>query len=268
MRSNFFLAKIFAKILYSPLMFMYSTKFGNMVFATITNRFQFKFRDRTSAGNILGEVLKNSIKSEEREETVVFGIPRGGVITADRVAKKLSAFGFDLIITKKLTYPNDEEQAVGAVAEDGITYLDVRFAHEPRISPIFLEQEKSKQLLEIKRRAMLYLERPTRDIGSVLKDRIAILVDDGAATGATIIAAAKCIRRLHQRPNRLIIGVPIAPRNIVSLLERECEAEVKAIITPASTTFHSVEQYYKNFEQISDEQVISLVKGIVSNRSS
>jgi putative phosphoribosyl transferase len=89
-----------------------------MIFETITHRFQFRFKDRAAAAHILGEFVKNSIKCEQ-ENTVVLGIPRGGVITADIVARKLGAFYFDIIIPRKMTHPDNEEQAIGAIMEEG-----------------------------------------------------------------------------------------------------------------------------------------------------
>lgn len=231
-----------------------------MIFETITCRFQFRFKDRVTAGHVLGDFVRYSLKWEEREKTVILGIPRGGVITADIVARKIGASYFEVIIPRKLTYPDNQEQAIGAIMEDGLTYIEPHFANDLRISSDYLEKEKSKQIQEIKRRSTLYLKESKKDLNSILKDRTVVIVDDGAATGATIIAAAKWIKRLRVAPRCLIIAIPVAPKSTVRLLEKECEAEVKALITPSSAFFHSVEQYYKTFEQITDEQVIGIIK--------
>jgi putative phosphoribosyl transferase len=231
-----------------------------MIFERIASRFQFRFKDRVTAAHILGELVKNSLKREELKETVVLGIPRGGVITADILAKRVGAFRFDVIIPRKLTYPGNEEQAIGAIMGDGLTYIDQHFANDLMISSQYLEKEKSKQIQEIKRRSMLYLKEPKNNISSTVKDRTVIIVDDGAATGATIIAAAKWIRRVDAGPKNLIVAVPIAPKSTVNLLEKECGAEVKSLFSPSSAVFHSVEQYYKNFEQIPDDEVIRIIE--------
>lgn len=237
-----------------------------MIFDLISHKFQFKFKDRDAAADVLGESLKDRVKKVEEQKTaVVLGIPRGGVITADIVAKKLSTLFFDIIVPRKLTDPDNKEQAIGAIMEDGTTYIDLQLINDLQISSEYLEKEKLEQIQEIKRRIALYRNNePTRkgfssSSSSFLKDKTVILVDDGAATGATIIAAARWIRKLENKPKRLIIAIPVAPKSTVNLLRKECNTEVEVVISPSST-FHSVEQYHQNFQQIPDEQVIKIMK--------
>ena len=236
-----------------------------MIFDLISHKFQFKFKDRVAAADVLGESLKDRVKKVEEQKTaVVLGIPRGGVITADIVAKKFSTLFFDIIVPRKLTDPDNKEQAIGAIMEDGTTYIDLQLINDLQISSEYLEKEKLEQIQEIKRRIALYRNNePTRkgfsSSSSFLKDKTVILVDDGAATGATIIAAARWIRKLENKPKRLIIAIPVAPKSTVNLLRKECNTEVEVVISPSST-FHSVEQYHQNFQQIPDEQVIKIMK--------
>lgn len=238
-----------------------------MIFDLISHKFQFKFKDRVAAADVLGESLKDRVKKVEEQKTaVVLGIPRGGVITADIVAKKLSTLFFDIIVPRKLTDPDNKEQAIGAIMEDGTTYIDQQLINDLQISLEYLEKEKLEQIQEIKRRTALYRNNePTRkgfsssSSSSFLKDKTVILVDDGAATGATIIAAARWIGKLENKPKRLIIAIPVAPKSTVNLLRKECNTEVEVVISPSST-FHSVEQYHQNFQQIPDEQVIKIMK--------
>jgi len=236
-----------------------------MIFDLISHKFQFKFKDRVAAADVLGESLKDRVKKVEEQKTaVVLGIPRGGVITADIVAKKLSTLFFNIIVPRKLTDPDNKEQAIGAIMEDGTTYIDLQLINDLQISSEYLEKEKLEQIQEIKRRTALYRNNePTRkgfsSSSSFLKDKTVILVDDGAATGATIIAAARWIRKLENKPKRLIIAIPVAPKSTVNLLRKECNTEVEVVISPSST-FHSVEQYHQNFQQIPDEQVIKIMK--------
>ena len=239
-----------------------------MIFDLISHKFQFKFKDRVAAADILGESLKDRVKKEDEQKTaVVLGIPRGGVITADIVAKKLSTLFFDVIVPRKLTDPDNKEQAIGAIMDDGTTYIDQQLINDLQISSEYLEKEKLEQIQEIKRRTALYRNNePTRkgfssssSSSSFLKDKTVILVDDGAATGATIIAAARWIMKLENKPKRLIIAIPVAPKSTVNLLRKECNTEVEVVISPSST-FHSVEQYHQNFQQVSDEQVIKIMK--------
>jgi putative phosphoribosyl transferase len=235
-----------------------------MIFDLISHKFQFKFKDRVAAADVLGESLKDRVKKVEEQKTaVVLGIPRGGVITADIVAKKFSTLFFDIIVPRKLTDPDNKEQAIGAIMEDGTTYIDQQLINDLQISLEYLEKEKLEQIQEIKRRTALYRNNePTRkgfSSSSFLKDKTVVLVDDGAATGATIIAAARWIMKLENKPKRLIIAIPVAPKSTVNLLRKECNTEVEVVISPSST-FHSVEQYHQNFQQISDEQVIKIMK--------
>lgn len=239
-----------------------------MIFDLISHKFQFKFKDRVAAADVLGESLKDRVKKVEEQKTaVVLGIPRGGVITADIVAKKFSTLFFDIIVPRKLTDPDNKEQAIGAIMEDGTTYIDQQLINDLQISSKYLEKEKLEQIQEIKRRTALYRNNESTRKGfssssfssSFLKDKTVILVDDGAATGATIIAAARWIRKLENKPKRLIIAIPVAPKSTVNLLRKECNTEVEVVISPSST-FHSVEQYHQNFQQIPDEQVIKIMK--------
>jgi putative phosphoribosyl transferase len=159
-----------------------------MVFESLTSKFQFKFKDRVAAAEILGESLKGRIKNkEEQKAAVVLGIPRAGIITADIIAMKLSTIFFDIVIPRKLTHPHNNEQAIGAIMEDGTWYIDQQLINDFQISSAYLEKEKLEQIREIKRRTALYSNETRKDFSSFLKDRTVILVDDGAATGATIL---------------------------------------------------------------------------------
>ena len=232
---------------------------GWVMFEKITNRFQFKFKDRVTAANILGESLKDKIKKqEEQQSAVVLGIPRGGVVTADIVAKKLSTDNFDIVIPRKLTDPDNKEQAIGAIMEDGTTYLDKELISELSIPDDYIEKEKAYQIQEIKRRSSLFRKQGVDYYdSSKINGKVAILVDDGAATGATIIAAARWLKK-NQNPKRLIIAIPVAPKDTLQRLKGECDA-VEVVTSPYSM-FHSVSQYYQSFEPVSDDKVIDIMK--------
>ena len=123
------------------------------MFESISRRFQLKFKDRAAAGKILAEILKDRLKKEKLADQciVVLGVPRGGVVTADTVVKKLSSSAnisvdFDIIIPRKLTDPNNKEHAIGAVMEDGTTYLDESLVSLLQITPEYLEKEKVVQI--------------------------------------------------------------------------------------------------------------------------
>ena len=214
---------------------------------------QLKFRDRVHAGNILAERLSTnpSLNIRDRSQAIVLGIPRGGIIIADIVARKLTT-DFDVAMGRKLGAPENPELAIGAIMEDGTTYMNEYLIKALKLSEDYLEREKAKQLAVIKHRSALY----PKNHEYRLRDRVVILTDDGIATGATIIAAARWIRK--QSPNYLIIAVPVAPPQTVDLLRQEADA-VDVIHSPE--VLSSVGQFYENFESITDDQVREILIG-------
>src|ERR671919_654404 len=226
------------------------------IFDRISSKFQLKLKDRAAAANILAEALKDVIKKEqERKDSIVLGIPRGGVIVGDIIARKLSSNLFDIIIPKKLCAPHSEELAIGAVMEDGTTYLNDILVKELEVSQEYIEKEKVDQILEIKRRSLLYRRKDytAREVYNIINGKTVILADDGAATGATVIAAARWIKKKTDNPkNHLIIAVPVVPKQTKELLRREAD-HVEVIISPSTSNFKSVGQYYQSFEPITDE---------------
>jgi len=233
------------------------------MFESISRRFQLKFKDRLAAGNILADILKDRLKKEKLADQciVVLGVPRGGVVTADTMVKKLSSSAnisvdFDIVIPRKLTDPDNKEEAIGAIMEDGTTYLDEELINDLQIAPEYLEKEKSYQIEEIRRRSGLYRTPITTDYN--LADKTVILVDDGAATGATIIVAARWIRKTERTTKRLIIAVPVAPKDTVKLLKHE--ADIVEVVTSPSSIFNSVGQFYQEFNPVPDEKVIEILR--------
>lgn len=234
-----------------------------VMFESILNKFRLRFKDRTWAANLLAESLKDKIKKEnaavgnKENKIQVLGIPRGGVITADVIAIKLNPTArFDIVIPRKLGAPHNQELAIGAVMEDGTTYLNEALVKMLEIQSEYIEKVKKEQIDEIRRRTALYKE-PGTDY-NINTESIVILADDGAATGATLIAAARWIKK-NQNPKQLIIAVPIAPKDTVSLLKKEANY-VEVIISPPNSSFKSVGQYYKEFNPVTDEQVIHILE--------
>jgi putative phosphoribosyl transferase len=231
---------------------------------SLKKRFQFKFKDRTFAANILAAALEDFLRNEKEtkhDNLTILGIPRGGVIVADIVATKLKDSDFDIVIPRKLRIPNNEEAAFGAITSDGTIYVDDRIVRDLDISEDYIEREKDFQIEEIKRRSALYRRRD-EELQQAMKNKIndntvAILVDDGAASGATVIAAARSIRKTFN-PKKLIIALPVAPKETVELLKREAD-HVEVVTTPSSF-FNSVGQYYRSFEAVGDEKVIEIMK--------
>ncbi len=205
------------------------------------------FRDRADAGRQLAAALDGF----RDRRPFVLAIPRGGVAVGFEVAAALSA-PLDVIVPRKLRAPYNPELAVGAVAHDGSVYLDtdlVRSLHAPQD---YIREEIATQLEEIRRRMRLYRgERPTPDLSGYT----AIVVDDGIATGATMIAALRAARAMH--PTRLVVAVPVAPRGVVDRLQTEAD-EVYCLYTPE--VFYAVGQFYDDFGQTIDDEVIRLLQ--------
>ena len=234
-----------------------------MIFDRITGKFQLKIKDRESAGNILGNALKGIVKKEDINSTIVLGIPRGGLVIAEIIARKLKC-EFDLLMVKRLRAPNNEELAIGAVTEDGTTYLNELIIKELEISQDYIENEKSYQLKEIKRLTKLFnhgnktSSKNVNDSVIDLKNKTIIVVDDGSATGSTLIAAVRIIKK-NMMPKRLIIALPISPKGTIDKLKSEDIDHIEVITSPQNRNFLSVEQYYRNFDQITDRQVFEII---------
>jgi putative phosphoribosyl transferase len=231
-----------------------------LIFDRITGKFQLKIKDRKSAGNILGESLKEVVKKEDRSNTLVQGIPRGGLVVAEVIARKL-ACGLDLFIVKRLRSPHNEELAIGAVTEDGTTYLNELIIEELKISQDYIEKEISHQLQEIKRLVRVFNHRNKKSNENTVldfKNKTIIIVDDGAATGSTIIAAIRSVR-INMKPKRLIIAVPVSPKGTINRLNNEAIDQIEVITSPQNRNFVSIQQHYQNFDQVTDKQVIEII---------
>jgi putative phosphoribosyl transferase len=215
--------------------------------------FHIKFKNRTSAGEILASVLADFFKKESQAAPVtVLAIPRGGVIVGDAIANKFSQSEFDIVIPRKLGAPNNPELAIGAVIQDRTAYLNERLIHTLQVSTEYIDGEIEQQVQEIQRRISLYrhASKPYNIAG-----RSVVIVDDGIATGATVMVVAKWIKNYD--PASVLIAVPVAPEDTVAALSREGNV-VQVITTPSS--FGSVGQFYDNFNQVTDDEVKEIAR--------
>jgi putative phosphoribosyl transferase len=221
--------------------------------------FQIKFKDRVLAASILSATVKDKIGKElmlDSNNFVVLGIPRGGVLVADSVATTLGIKYFDIVIPRKLTDIDNKEQAIGAIMEDGTTYIDDMLISDLQLDSSYIEKEKQIQIEEIKRRRFLYRNNDLRQDYNVIDGRTVILIDDGVATGATLIVSARWIKK-NYNPKKLIIATPVASKDSLNLLIKECDSIIT--VTSPKECFYSVEQYYKSFSQIEDSEVIEIM---------
>lgn len=208
-----------------------------------------KFRSRADAGEALADRL---VKVEGHGGPVlILGIPRGGVILAEVVSRRLGA-GFDIVIPRKLGAPGNEELAIGAVMEDGTEYINRYLVTALRIQPEYLAKEKAAQMTEIRRRSAAY-RRPGMPYR--IEGKTVVLVDDGVATGATAIAAARWVRK--QKPDTLVIAVPVAPAQTVEALRHEADA---VIVLETPRDFGAVGEFYEEFKPVTDDQVMDIMR--------
>ena len=232
-----------------------------MIFGAFVRRFQLKIKDRESAGNILAQTLKAVLRKEDRKDTMILGLPRGGLLIAEIIASKLSC-SLNLIISRRLRAPHNDEVAIGSVTEDGTTYLDELIVDELKISQDYIKSELSHQLAEIKRLNHEYIpeDKTFLDrICTICKSKTIVIVDDGAATGSTIISTVRSLRK-YTNHHRLIVAVPVLPKGTAELLRNEDIDHLEVITSARDSNFGSIEQYYQNFNQVTDKQVLDIIQ--------
>jgi putative phosphoribosyl transferase len=207
-----------------------------------------RFRDRADAGRALARVLSHYAG---RDDVIVLALPRGGVPVAAEVAKELGA-PLDVFLVRKLGVPGHEELAMGAIASGGVLVLDEGVLRWLGISEEQVQRALARELDELRRREAAYRDgRPLPD----LKSKTVILVDDGLATGASMQAAARAVRR-HE-PARIVIAVPVASRATCDQFRDDVD-EVVCAVTPEP--FYAVGNWYEDFSQTSDEEVQELLE--------
>ncbi|HXI09951.1 MAG TPA: phosphoribosyltransferase family protein [Thermodesulfobacteriota bacterium] len=206
------------------------------------------FADRKKAG----EFLATKLEKYRGDRPLVVGLPRGGVVVADEVAAALGA-DLDVIIAGKLRAPFNPELAIGAITEDGHAFINDTAVRSLRVTEEYLEREKTERLKVTADRLRSY--RAVRK-KVPLKDRTVILVDDGLATGSTMISAAEAARASGAK--KIVVAVPGGPLDTVERLQEiEWIDEVVCPLVPEP--FYAVSQIYADFRQVEDETVISIL---------
>jgi putative phosphoribosyl transferase len=205
------------------------------------------FKDRMTAGKKLVEKLVKHTKNS----TVVVALPRGGVVVGSPVARELHA-PMDVVIVRKIGPPRNPELGIGAIAEDAVVFLDTDMIDTLQISRQVLSMLQQQEYEELERRRLLY--RGGKSL-PLLTDKTVILVDDGLATGVTARAAILSIKKHH--PKKIIFAVPVCSREAAE----EIKSWVDSIIClEVPEKLDAIGQYYEDFRQVSDEEVIALLK--------
>ena len=212
----------------------------------INNRMvRMRFKDREHAAYLLLERLQAAYRNVH---PLVLGVPRGAMPMAKIIADGLAG-DHDVILVHKLTHPDQPEFAIGAVDENGNTIF-----HEwaAEIDPAYLEEEKNRQLAVLRERRARYTpERPAVNA----EGRIVIVVDDGIATGSTMMAALQAVRAQH--PKKLIGAVAVASPSAARAIRQECDA---IVCLKVPVDFAAVGEFFDDFTQVSDEDVIEVLR--------
>ena len=221
------------------------------------------FQNRNQAGKKLVIKLKEYLQDEIKENLqyakdsiVIMAIPRGGVEIGDIIASYFHCT-LDVVISRKIGAPSNQEFAIGAVMPGGSYFINQHIVNVLNISDNYIQNEVEKQKKEIERRLKEF--RGNTSYYDKLKGKIVILVDDGIATGATIIAAAQWIKEDNKyNCKKLIVAVPVAPANEDTVIKLNQIAD-KVIILYMPVEFSAVGQFYEQFDQVSDKDVKTIM---------
>lgn len=203
------------------------------------------FRDRADAGMKLADALKKY----RDQNVVVYALPRGGVALGVHVARSLAA-PLDLIVVRKIGHPDNPEFAIAAVAEDG--HIERNSAVTRMIDSEWFEDARRTQQAEACRRRDLYLDGrdPTRADG-----KVAIIVDDGLATGLTMALAIREVR--HRHPSKVVVAVPVGPSDAIEELRALVDEVV--VLHTLYEGFYAIGAYYDDFPQVTDDEVLNFM---------
>lgn len=204
------------------------------------------FENRVDAGRRLAKALP----SFEGKEVVVLGIPRGGVVVANEVAKSLGA-PLDVVVTRKIEAPGEPEFALGAVTQEGDVIMDRGAAESLGASAAYLEKQIRLKRGEVKDR----MERLRGDAPyPSLEGKVVVIVDDGIATGSSVSAAVMSVRK--RNPKEVVVAVPVAPADAVQSL---AEDGTKVVCLEAPGSFLAIGEFYRDFEQVEDLEVMRIL---------
>jgi predicted phosphoribosyltransferase len=204
------------------------------------------YTNREEAGKLLANKLTNY---KENKEVVIVAIPRGGVPVGYEIAQKLKV-PLEIVLSKKIGHPFNKEYAIGAVTLENSILSDAAKG----VSPVYIYDETEQVRALLKQRHQLYYGEKNP---LPLKDKIIILVDDGIATGNTMISCIQLIQL--QKPLKMIVALPVAPNSALRKI-REMSEVNEVICLSAPVDFQAVGQFYEEFDQVNDHEVVALLK--------
>jgi putative phosphoribosyl transferase len=206
-----------------------------------------RFRDRTEAGELLAEELTSYA---DKPNVIVLALPRGGVPVGAQVARKLN-LPFDIFVVRKLGLPGHPELAMGAIAIGGVRVINRDVVEGMRIPELVIDAVAAQEQEELMRRRHAYRgDLPAPEV----RGKTVILVDDGIATGSTMIVAVAALRQL--KAGRIVVAAPVIPQSTFHQIHHAAD-EVVAVIVPE--TFYGVGQWYEDFSQTTDNEVRQLL---------
>ncbi|MFL6508367.1 MAG: phosphoribosyltransferase [Nitrososphaeraceae archaeon] len=218
------------------------------------------FDDRVDAAKQLAERLKEWLRSnvatqgeqlEYNNTVIILAIPRGGVVVGDVIASTLGV-KLDIIVSRKIGAPDNPELAIGAVMPDGSYSLNRDIVDMLNVPRSYITEQANIQKKEIERRLRTFKVEDSDYYNNDFEGKTVVLVDDGIATGATILSAAQWLRTKQNCCKMLIIAVPVAPPDVIDKIN---ELSDKVIVLYTPEIFGSVGRFYRNFEQVSDAEV-------------
>lgn len=205
------------------------------------------FKNRRQAGSLLAQRLSFY---KNKKDTLILGVPRGGVLVAKEVSNKLN-LPLDVLIVRKIGAPGNQELALGAVGEGNNMFLDRELVSALKVKKSDLSEKIDEKKREVKKRERLFRKGKKRV--SVNKKTV-IVVDDGIATGSTIKVALNCLK--EEKPGKIILAIPVCPKSVAEELREMVE---KTVFLKTPEDFYAVGQFYNHFPQVQDKEVASLL---------
>lgn len=207
-----------------------------------------RFQNRVSAGR---ELLQKLLEYKDDAESVVVGLPRGGMVTAFEIAKGLN-LPLGYLIVKKIGVPGNAELAIGAVTNSGTRYIETEVVSTMNILKTYIDDEIEKKKREAEARSVKYAKNYKNPD---LLGKTVLLIDDGVATGSTVIAAIKSLKLSGAK--KIIVSIPAGPLNNFEKIKQKAD---RVIYVDEDTNLFSVGEYYEEFPEVTDEEVVKILE--------